>query len=238
MASIFRFKQFEVSDHQSTMRVGTDAILLGAWAQPPDHGHILDIGTGCGILALMMAQKSQAIITGIDIHAESVQQAAANFSQSPWAARLKVEKTGFTELAESQQEEFDYIISNPPFFINALKPLSLTKEMAKHTQPEFINEFAIAASYILKPHGKIAVILPTTVYNIVVSKLEAQGINPVRKAFVYSKPGSTITRVLLEAAKTTGENCIEESITIMDQSHSYTTSYLKLTKDFYLFRSD
>jgi tRNA1Val (adenine37-N6)-methyltransferase len=124
MASVFRFRQFQVCDQQSTMRVGTDAVLLGAWACPPENGRILDIGTGCGILALMMAQKSNAAITAIDIHQESIQEAKENFSRSPWPNRLSAKHTGIAEFSESHQSKFNYIISNPPFFNNSLKPFS------------------------------------------------------------------------------------------------------------------
>ena len=237
MASAFRFKQFQVRDQQSTMRVGTDAVLLGAWARPPENGSILDIGTGCGVLALMMAQKSKAEIIAIDIHQESIQQAQENFRMSPWHNRLIARHTGISEFSVSYQSKFNYIISNPPFFNNSLKPFSEGRILARHMQPGFAEDFVRSIHRLLEPDGKAALIVPPENYESIVPRFETHGIFPVRKAFVFSKPGSAMRRVMFEAAFNFTSLPVEEEILIMDENLAYSETYKNLTAGFYLFNN-
>lgn len=235
MNSPFRFKQFQVYDHQSSMKVGTDSVLLGSWAQPPKTGCILDVGTGCGILALMMAQKSEARISAIDIHEPSIRQAVENFSQSPWPNRLIAVNSSIEQFAETHPGTFDFIISNPPFFINSLKPSQPNKLAAKHSGAGFPELFIPAISVLLKPSGRAAWILPPQLLQTcrqVTGKYKL-GIN--RIAYVHYNEKKKGTRVMIEAKKCLQPAVIEENIFIKGLDNKYTNEYLALTGAFYAF---
>jgi tRNA1Val (adenine37-N6)-methyltransferase len=235
MSQPFRFKQFQVHDHLSTMKVGTDAILLGAWCRPPQTGHILDVGTGCGIIALMLAQKSDATITAIDIHEPSVIQANENFRNSPWQRRLNAERSSLEEFAMKHQQGYDFIVSNPPFFINSLKPKQQERLLARHTQPDFIDVFLRSVATLLKPVGRATFIIPMQASKSIEEKIATTGLNLIRTATVQSKPGAMTTRILVEVGKTNFGSLQDDSIFIMDQNNQYTKQFQALTKNYYLF---
>jgi len=237
MATInpFRFKQFHVYDHMSTMKVGTDAVLLGAWSRPSQTGNILDIGTGCGILALMMAQKTNADITAIDIHLQSIKQAFMNFSESPWKNRLNVLEISLGSFSENNSAIFDFIISNPPFFINSLKPCKDNLLIAKHADIDFPDIFFGSIFKLLKPEGKAAFIIPYPELETVLQKLDNTGLNLYRIAEVFGKSFSKPIRAMLEITKDKVPEIEHETIHIFNSDMSYSDKYKLLTNDFYLF---
>jgi len=234
----FRCKQFQVYDHLSTMKVGTDAILLGAWALPTQSGRILDVGTGCGILAMMMAQKTNAFITAIDIHEPSIKQAAENFAHSPWPERLEALNISLQNFCLNHTQCFDFIISNPPFFLNSLKPQKRNLLLAKHTDKHFMDLFLDCLAHLLKPGGKAAFIIPAHLFGLILHKASLAGIHPLRMAEVFSKPGIAASRVMIEAGKNKPPEMIKEKILVRDASHRYTESYKSLTEDSYLFLNE
>lgn len=234
----FRFKQFVVDDDTSSMKVGTDAVLLGSWASPPASGKILDIGTGSGVIALMMAQKSEAYITAIDIHEPSIAQAEKNFVKSPWGNRIKAINISLELFADSCNQKFDFIISNPPFFINSLKPKKERLTLAKHTNDSFIDNFTNDLCRLLNPSGKIALIIPGQPFPLVAQKLKALSLFPSRIAEVRSRPCTPLSRVMVEFEKNNGANCSMESIFIRGDDRRYTDEYIVLTRDFYLFLNE
>ncbi len=126
----FHCRYFTLEDDCSTLKAGTDAMLLGAWTNPPPGGRILDVGTGCGILALMMAQKSQAIVEAIEPDSASARQALDNFRNSAWSDRLLLHETTFQSFCPAAAHPYDHIITNPPFYANHLVPADVRK---RHT---------------------------------------------------------------------------------------------------------
>jgi len=234
----FRFKQFVIEDDKSSMKVGTDAVLLGSWVKPPLSGKILDIGTGSGVIALMMAQRTQAFITAIDVHAPSIAQAERNFMNSPWSKRLRAINTSLENFTDSYHEKFDFLVSNPPFFINSLKPQKDILTLAKHTDEPFIDGFISGLHRLSSPSGKIALILPAQLCNVIKQKFETLSIFPARITEVYSRTGSRVSRVMFEFAKNTEANCTYESIYVHQGKKGYTNEYIKLTEDFYLFPTE
>ncbi|MBE0662592.1 MAG: methyltransferase [Bacteroidales bacterium] len=238
MNQAFRFKQFQVNDNLSTMKVGTDAVLLGAWATPPTEGRILDIGTGCGVIALMMAQKSNAHITAIDIHEPSVQQAQDNFGLSPWSERLNAINISLEDFTSTHKNCFDFIVSNPPYFINSLKPCKDGLLLAKHADDRFMDVFISSIATLLKNTGKAAFIIPPNLLEAMLRKSVDKGLFMVRKANIFSKPGTAQTRVVLEFAMQQTGSAEEETIFIRNANHSYTEAYKALTNDFYLFLNE
>jgi tRNA1Val (adenine37-N6)-methyltransferase len=238
MNQAFRFKQFQVHDNLSTMKVGTDAVLIGAWAIPPAAGRILDIGTGCGVIALMMAQKSAAHISAIDIHEPSVRQAKENFELSPWPERLNAIHISMAELASKQKACFDYIVSNPPYFLNSLKPRKDGLLLAKHADYRFMDLLISGIASLLKSSGKVAFIIPPNLLEVVLNKGFDNGLYLVRKANIFSKPGTAQTRVMLEFAMQQTGSAQEETIFIRNDDLNYSAGYKSLTSDFYLFLNE
>ncbi len=157
----FRFKQFSVEDEHASMKVGTDAVLLGAWAENSSPEHILDIGTGSGLISLMLAQRfPEAMITGIDIHPGSVMQAEENFKKSPWQKNLNVIASSLQDFSSGQTKKYKLIVSNPPFFTDSLRPHTSSKKVAKHTDSLSYEELVRGAAGLLHQEGSFALILP------------------------------------------------------------------------------
>lgn len=238
MQRAFRFKQFEVNDHLSTMKVGTDAVLLGAWANPPPSGSILDVGTGCGVLALMMAQKSEAVVTAVDVHQPSVNQAAENFGASLWGHRIRAIKISLEEMAQQENHSFDFVISNPPFFLDSLKPVTSNHLLAKHTATGFVDVFLNATATLLKTNGRCALIITPQVFEIIKGKAAFADFHIHRLAWVSTKACSKPSRVMLEAGRQPAELVKEETVYIRDAENHYTEQYKDLTGDFYLFLNE
>ncbi len=216
------------------MKVGTDSIMLGAWAQPPASGEILDMGCGSGVLALMLAQKTQANITAIDKHIPSVKQAEENFEISPWNNRLRAIEADFFDLPSPFHGHFDYIISNPPFFINSLKPLATNKLIAKHAGDDFVARFVEKAEQLLTPAGKFACIFPASSADFFVKKSEQAGLHLHRKASISGRPDLRVNRVMTAFCKIR-QKVINEEIMIRNHDNTFTPEYLDLTKDFHCF---
>lgn len=230
----FHFKKFSVEDSRSTQRVGTDAMLLGAWANPPKAGRILDVGTGCGVLALMVAQKSSAIIDAIDLDENSVSEATINFKNSPWSERIFPHHTAFQQF-KSTQENYDYIISNPPFFSNALPSPIPRRNYARHNDllpaPELVHQISL----LLKPDGRFSLILPFRESPVFVNICAANALLLQRRTTVYTTPKAKPKRILMEFSRWRCIQPIEEKLIITNSEGRFTTEYLSLTTAFHNF---
>lgn len=230
----FRFRQFTIEDHQSTLRVGTDAMLLGSWAQPVRAGKILDIGTGCGVLALMMAQKCEAMIEAIDIDPGSVAEAEQNFGQSPWSSRVSAIHESLQNFSGRSTACYDFIITNPPYFSNSLKSPKARVNTARHDVELSLTELAINASRLLATNGCLAIILPTGTDDQFEEECAGYGLYPSRKLTVYPKASLPPKRRLTEFTKNRIAYPECSSLTILGVSGKYTAEYLMLTKEFHV----
>ncbi|MCL1849891.1 MAG: methyltransferase, partial [Bacteroidetes bacterium] len=158
---MFRFKQFSVSHSESTMKVGTDAVLLGAWMPVPENCKtVLDIGSGCGVISLMLAQRTDAKIIGVDIDEKSVKEAQRNAEISPWKDDVQFIHENIVDFAQKTTQKFDMIVSNPPFFENSLKSPEISKNISKHNVTLSLNELIDAVEIFLSENGRFGVILP------------------------------------------------------------------------------
>jgi len=230
----FRFKQFTVNDERSSMKVGTDAVLLGAWAGNRIPVTILEIGTGCGLIALMMAQRfKNARITAIDIHEGSVEQAGENFKASRWTENLSAEPISLQDLAAGRAKAFDLIISNPPFFSDSLLPPDTSKIIARHTESLSFPELARGVINLLKPGGLFALILPTESHKAFSHHATKNHLFKCRELEIIPVKGKTPNRILSEWAKEQ-EKPFFESLAIRQNTLEYTDEYKKLTGEFYL----
>ena len=234
MAGSFKFKQFTVANERSAMKVGTDGVLLGAWTRLRESDlEILDVGTGTGVIALMLAQRSVSIgsrISAIDIDPLSVEEAGMNFRNSPWRGRLEARCLDFRKM---EGERFDLIVSNPPYFINSLKAPEQRRSTARHTDTLSYRELIGSALRNLAPNGRLAVILPAQESASFIGEAIRRGLTVTRKTLVRTTENHTPKRILLEASS--GECSAEEdSLLTIEDSSGFTAPYRALTRDFYL----
>jgi tRNA1Val (adenine37-N6)-methyltransferase len=229
----FRFKQFIVEDDRSTMRIGTDAILLGAWADPGIATSILEIGTGCGVISLMLAQKSNARIAAIDIDEESVKQAGSNFRQSPWSDRLQPICTSLLDHMNSRVQKFNLVLTNPPFFTGSLPSPDAGKNRAKHTTPLSRQELLSGIHQLLDDHGKFIVILPLKESEHFTSLAISTGLYPQKILMVRPKTGKPVNRVLTCFGFQPCEFPVTEELVIRNADNSFTEDYIAFTNAYY-----
>ena len=227
----FRFKQFSVEQDDVAMKVGTDGVLLGAWAECERARRILDIGTGTGVIALQMAQRNPvAQVQAVEIDETAARRARANFDNSPWAERLEVAQTAVQEF--SPAEKFDLIISNPPYFIDSLLPPDAKRSTARHTHDLTFEELDKAVCRLLDENGRFALILPETEFY---KYLDITHLHLVRRCDVYSVEGGSIKRIMGEFAKHEPTEARHESLAIeVEKRGEFSPAYRELTKDFYL----
>lgn len=230
---MFRFKQFTVCDERSAMKIGTDGVLLGAWADIEDDSRILDVGTGTGLIALMLAQRSaNAEIMGIDISHEAIEEACDNFLNSPWATRLSATEGDVCSFESA--DKFDHIVSNPPYFVDSLHSPDKLRTMARHTSSLKFEDLVASAVRLLKPEGRLSVILPTEC--AMQFRFAAFGCLWLRRQLnVVTKEGDTPRRTLMEFCLT--DKPLMPSVATLIMRHrdsSYTEEYRQLTEDFYI----
>lgn len=247
----FKFKKFEIFHKQSSMKVGIDGTLLGAWCSIPQGGKVMDVGTGCGLIALMIAQRSQdSTILGIDIHHPSIVEASENFSNSPFAQRLKAENINFMDIIN--EREFDLIVSNPPFFNAGIKNVSNPRLAARHQYSLPLEKLISKSSDLLKENGLLSLIIPFEFrYTANLHALHS-GLILNRYTTVQGNPKVKPKRILIEWKKISNDNhndclklkdsskkeqrdSLEENILILEKEPGCPTSqYIELCADFYL----
>ena len=227
----FTFKQFAVEQDDVAMKVGTDGVLLGAWADCDGAKRILDIGTGTGVIALMLAQRNtEAKIHAVEIDETATRRARSNFDMSPWAERLTVENCAVQEFEPS--EKFDLIISNPPYFVDSLQCPDAKRTTARHTQDLTFKELDKAVERLLAENGRFALILPTAEFE---KYLATTHLHLVRRCDMHPTTGAAVKRVMAEFSKHAQAEILHENITIEKEKRGdYTEEYRTLTKDFYL----
>ncbi len=233
----FQFKQFTIWQDKCAMKVGTDGILLGAWVNLTENAQILDIGTGTGLLALILAQRSQTslhtTIVAVEIDDEAYQQATDNIQKSPWGDRIQTYHSSIQNFAINCSQQYDLIISNPPFFENAYKASQASRTLARHSDSLLQTDILEIANQLLKPDGHLAVIYPTDLAHKFLSKAREFDLWCDRQVNIKPTPQGSIKRIALEFSKTQFL-FRETSLTIEESKHIYTEDYIALVKDFYL----
>jgi tRNA1Val (adenine37-N6)-methyltransferase len=231
----FHFKQFTIKQDQCAMKVGTDGVLLGAWA-PLDNEpqNILDIGTGTGLLALMLAQRTNAQeIEALEIDGEAYEQAAENFENSPWNNRLYVYHAGLDEFVEEVAQVYDYIICNPPFYSEDYKTGNEKRNLARFEDALPFEELIEAADLFLSDNGIFSVIIPYKEEERFVLICQESNLFPLKITRVKGTPTSEIKRSLLAFSRYQQTTIITDLI-IETSRHQYTPEYISFTKDFYI----
>ncbi len=232
MEHLFCFKQFTIQHQRSSMKVGTDAVLLGAWCELDGARRVLDVGTGCGVIALMVAQRTtEADIWAIDIDSASVDEARENFLHSPWSDRLQARQEDFNNLADT--DGFDLIVTNPPYYNEDVLPPDAVRSAARHTHALSFDQLMRGAARLLKSDGSIALITPVEARDAVTSAATFAGLNLSRLTTVHSGEGKPPKRLLWQWCK---QRCAiqRDTLTLHLKGGNPTPQYIELCQDFYL----
>ena len=234
----FAFKRFVVRQDRCAMKVGTDGVLLGAWAQGGKR--ILDVGSGTGLVALMMAQRfDEARVCGVEIDEDAARQAQENVASSEFANRVQIESVSLQSYVERMGQEgdaslFDSIVSNPPFFENSLTNPDQSRTLARHASTLTYQELFNAVRLLLAPDGVFSAIIPDDCLQRFVSEGCLAGLFLTRKCAIKMVPRKQPKRYLLAFAKRMPEELEAEEETLMNADGSRSEWYARLTRDFYL----
>lgn len=231
----FEFKQFRIKQDRCAMKVSTDAVLLGSWVSAPDAKHILDIGTGTGVIALMLAQKSKAQITAIDIDGDSATQASANVADSIFSGRVTVVHESLQSLAGGATRSFDLIVTNPPYFVDSWKSNDDNRKIARHTDTLPYDVLLDGVKKLLHPRGKFCLILPTNEARKFREMAETRGLFLSKLLRVRTRLGKeTEKRHLMQFEFKQSEFSESTLVIEADSNRNYTEEYRALTRDYYL----
>jgi tRNA1Val (adenine37-N6)-methyltransferase len=216
------------------MKVGTDGVLLGAWTDCRNANAVLDVGSGTGLIALMLAQRSPAKIDAVDIDKNACEQSEINFRNSPFADRLKVYHTDFKFYSPTCK--YDLIVSNPPYFINSLKSPDTGRNSARHTGEFHLRDLLGKSAQLLTGSGKLSLILPFDTFDFIQTIAAQNDLFLSRKTNVRPLAASSPKRILLEYSKEKGQTQ-ENEMFIEHTRHVYSDEYIELTKNYYLNQS-
>jgi len=235
MSKSFVFKQFTINQDKCAMKIGTDGVLLGAWANIEHNPNsVLDIGSGTGVIALMLAQRSIAeSIDAIEIDEDTFEQCVNNFENSPWSDRLFCYHASIEEFANEVDEKYDLIISNPPFYSDDFKSQDKQRDLARFSDAMPFNHLIESVSKLLSNDGKFSVIIPFKEEVNFISLASKVNLFPNKILRIKGNTTSEIKRSLIEFSFYENATEIKE-LTIETKRHQYTQDYIILTKDFYI----
>lgn len=234
--SFFRFKRFTVNQSACAMKVGTDGVLLGAWA--PGATRILDIGTGTGVVALMMAQRfDNALVTAVEIDDDACDQASDNFVNSPFADRLTLVRSSVQEMSlrKNYQHAFKAIVSNPPYFSNSLKNPDKKLATARHNDTLTLEDLFSAIEKLLSEDGLFTLILPFNYQSVMVDTAHDYGFYETSVCAVCTCKGKPIRRYITTLSRRYSECVRYERLVLQDANNGRLPQYQELMKDFYLW---
>jgi tRNA1Val (adenine37-N6)-methyltransferase len=233
---MFSFKQFSIQQDRCAMKIGTDGVLLGAWTPIENNPFsILDIGAGTGIIALMLAQRSNAEqIDALEIDEEAYEQSVDNFENSPWSDRLFCFHAGLDEFVEEPEDEYDLIVSNPPFYTDDYKSENEQRDLARFADAMPFEDLIEAAALLLSENGVFSVIIPFKEEENFLALAAAYELYPLKITRVKGTPTTEIKRSLLAFSRNENAIITPGELIIETSRHQYTTEYIELTKDFYL----
>lgn len=228
----FQFKRFAVRQDRCAMKVGTDGVLLGAWVDPGQARQILDIGTGTGLIALMLAQRSSASIEAIEIDEQAFGQACDNVKQSPWSDRIKVMHTSLQDFRPGHR--YDLIVSNPPYFIDSFPASDQARNFARQASTSLsFGELLHGVVRLLHVTGRFCVILPFREARLFRESAEQSGLFCNIMVNVRTGSGKPCKRVMMEFSRMEHE-LMEYELVLHEKEREFTPEYRKLTGDYYL----
>lgn len=229
----FVFKQFTVCQDRCAMKVGTDGVLLGSWADVSSDRRILDVGCGTGLVALMVAQRSEAMVDSVELDSDAYQQAIYNFNESKFSARLRVFHAPFQTFSQTATDSYDHIVSNPPFFEESLLSPQKQRSMARHTSTLPFEELFEGVDRLLTVGGRFSLILPSHSFERISAIAAGLHFYTQRILWIHPTPHSEAKRV---AACFSKQSCSteESNLFIEHARHCYSEAYIALTRDYYL----
>lgn len=231
--SCFQFKQFEIHQDRCAMKVGTDGVLLGAWASGGKR--VLDVGSGTGLVSLMMAQRfSQANVVGIDIDAEACGQAEENVNASPFAERVKIVNASLQAFSAQQGGIFDAIVSNPPFFTDSLKNPDKQRALARHADSLPFVDLLRGVRLLLTEDGLFSLIIPTDAFPFFDAQASLEHFFLIRRCKVKTVVRKQPKRELLTYSKKLSFELLEEEEILTNSDGSRSEWYQTLTQEFYV----
>ena len=230
----FFFKKFGLFHHRSTMKIGTDAILLARWVEVSENDDVLDIGTGCGLIPLMLAQKGIKSADAVEIDRDSCEEAAQNFSISAWNSRLFAINDDIKHYAEISTKRYDLIVSNPPFFFGDNIPEKAKKGLARHTNTLSYKDLLISAKKLLKPEGRFALVLPARESRTFLQEAENQGFFLEKEMKIVPIEGKEPNRINMQLVVNQVDSIKSETFVLRHPDHSFTKDYKDFLKDYYL----
>ena len=214
------------------MKVGTDANILSVWCDLKDINSVLDIGTGSGVIAMVIASRCNAVIDAIEIDEASVSEAKENFADSPYSKRLSVYQADFKEYSRNTQKRYDLAIANPPFFSNF--PLSNKKESrnkARHTINLSHDQLLEGVSRVLKPNGRFCLVIPYDIHKDIIKKANSLGLYLWKQLLIYPKPGASPNRINMELRFGKPNNTSSDDFYVRTEEGFFTEQYKEFFKD-------
>ena len=233
---IFRFKQFDIAQENCAMKIGTDGVLLGAWIGVGEATkQILDIGTGTGVIAIMLAQRAlSAKIIGVEIDTLACAQARANMEASPWKNRLVTIESSIQDYANDVEDCYDLIVSNPPFFTGGTLSTNQSKRQVRHTIKLPTADLLNVVGKLLSPKGQFCVILPPIEGEKFITQAAQYNLHCSKITEVHAKVEKKLERVLLQFERVVKLTTKDRLVIQKGGRHQYTKDYIELTKAFYL----
>lgn len=222
----FHLKPFSLSHDHSTMKVGTDSLILGAWTNVENTRNILDIGTGCGILSMMLASKCDADIIAIELDKDSSEEANANFISSPFYRRLQIMNIDFNYFVRKEKTKFDLIVSNPPFFINDKRSISLKKSQARHGDTLSYPQLIIGAEKIISTTGKFCLVLPYQEGQEFIRMVnEISAFRLQKQLIIFPRRGESPNRINLQFGMENTGDVVIDKLVIREEDGVFSEQY-------------
>ena len=237
--TFFQFKEFTINQDRCAMKVTTDSCLFGAWVAKEvgirrmGTGTILDIGTGTGLLGLMLAQKTNSPITSIEIDTDAFRQASENIAISPWKDRIKIFHADIKDFNSPVQ--YEIVISNPPFYENEWLSENLKRNTAHHSSELLLEDLLDIIPTILTPGGKFYLLLPYKRHEEILKLFDQKKISLIQKIFVRQTDGHDFFRFMIEGSFERSANTITNEIAIKNKNNEYTEEFTAILKDYYLY---
>ena len=233
---MFQFKQFNVKQDRCAMKIGTDAVLLGAWTPIETNPKtILDIGAGTGVLSLMLAQRTNAFqIDAVEIDEDAYEQCVENFEQSPWGDRLFCYHAALDELVAEPEDEYDLIISNPPFYSEDFKTGTAARDTARFQDALPFEELIESVALLLSEEGVFSVIIPYKEEDYFVDLCAQYELFSIKGTRVRGTESTALVRTMLAFKRYELSALSADELVIEHSRHNYTDDYINLTQDFYL----
>ena len=216
------------------MKIGTDAILLARWVEVSENDEVLDIGTGCGLIPLMLAQKGIKNADAVEIDRDSYEEATQNFNNSAWKSHLFAVNDDIKHYAITCGKKYDLIVSNPPFFFGDNIPEKAKKGLARHTNTLSYNDLLISVKKLLKPEGRFALVLPALESKTFLKDAENQGFYLQKEMHIVPIEGKASNRVNMQLVVNQIDEVERETFVLRNPDHSFTKEYKDFLKDYYL----